>query len=64
MNMTINTNYRNEFKILQQTKDRVISESKNQESSGKESSAATVNISLEGIKQYKDSIKPEQGILT
>lgn len=63
---SVNTNYSQMHFIAEQTKSRVVSESEKQtqELNGdSRNKAATLNISNQGLQQYKDSLKPQNGVI-
>ena len=62
----INTNYNQSIIITEQTKARVVSESEKQTqdlNGDSGNKAATLDISNQGFQQYKDSLKPQNGII-
>lgn len=64
MNMIINTNYSQDYKITGHIKERIEEKSRQEADttqSGKD--AAIVEISKMGLQQYKENIKPQQGII-
>ena len=63
MSTTINTNYSSYFNVNNDTKDRIISESKEASQGQKTQANASVEISMDGLKKYKESTAPEKGVI-